>query len=94
MSDYMKLWNSGNESDKDMVRKQTWDYLTTATSMLLRSIYSEGKYSYLSMVKKYLIRLWKQCNQSLRMNHPSILLISRKNYKLQIEDGERWFLEL
>jgi hypothetical protein len=81
VSEYNReLWNSGNEKDKETVRKQK-------RKLYYSNIYvvkdpanpsNEGKVFLFKYGKKSLIRLWKQCNQNLKMKHQSILLISGK----------------
>ena len=65
-----RLWNTGVDSDKEIVENVRENYLTTLTSMLLvtRNIQKmRVKFSCLSLVKKSLIRLLKQCKLLLKM---------------------------
>ena len=82
VSDYNReLWNSGNESDKDVVRKQKRKLSYYSNIYVVKdptNPSNEGKVFLFKYGKKYLIRLWKQCNQSLKMRLQSILLTSGK----------------
>ena len=76
-----ELWNSGNEADKDVVRRQKRKLSYYANIYVVKDPTNPPtrvEYSFTSLVRRSLIRLWKQCNQSLRMKHQSILLTSGK----------------
>ena len=76
-----ELWNSGNESDKDVVRKQKRKLSYYANIYVVKdptNPQNEVVYSFTSSVRRSLIRSWRQCNQSLRMKLQSIPLTSGK----------------
>ena len=76
-----RLWNTGVDSDKEIARKRKENYLTTLTFLLYQTLNIQRmrvKCSCLSLVKKSLTRLRKQCNQLLKMKNQSTHLISGK----------------
>jgi hypothetical protein len=80
VSEYNReLWNSGHDADKETVRKQKRKLSYYSNIYVVKdptNPQNEGRSSCLSMVRRSLIRSWKQCNLSLRMKLLSILLTS------------------
>ena len=73
-----KLWNSGVESDKEIARKQKRKLQYFANIYVVSDSanpLNEGKVFFTVSVRRFLIRLWKQCNLPLKTNLLSIRLI-------------------
>jgi hypothetical protein len=95
VSEYNReLWNSGSDKDKETVRKQKRKLSYYSNIYVVKdpaNPQTKVKSSCSSMVRRSLIRSWKQCNLSLKMKLLSILLTSGKgaNFKLKIvkKDG-------
>ena len=82
-----QLWNTGLESDKEIARKQKRKlqyfsniYVVTDS----KHPENEGKVFLFRYGKKIFDKLMVRCNQSLKMNHLSILLtFGKANFKLK-----------
>ena len=79
--DNTRLWNTGSEGDKDIARKRKRK-LSYMTNIMVVADPSrpenEGKVFLYKFGKRFLIKLLKQCNLSLKMRKQSIHLIFGK----------------
>ena len=74
-----ELWNSGNDADKDTVRKQKRKLSYYSNIYVVKdpaNPHNEGKVFFINLVRRSSTRSWKQCNLSLKMKRQSIPLIS------------------
>ena len=82
VSDYNReLWNSGNESDKDVVRKQSASYLTTANIYVVKdptNPSNEGKVFLFKYGKKIFDKIMEAMQPEFEDETQSILLTSGK----------------
>jgi hypothetical protein len=82
VSEYNReLWNSGNEADKETVRKQKrklsyYANIYVVKERTLQILPTKVRYSYTSSVRRSLIRSWQQCNPNLKMSNLSTPLTS------------------
>ena len=70
-----RLWNTGLDSDKEIARKRKrkLSYFSNilVVSVILKHQRMKVKFSYSSLVKRYLIRLLELCNQHVEDEKPN-----------------------
>jgi len=74
-----ELWNTGSKDNQNIVRDRKRKLSYFANIYVVkdpRTLRMKDECSFISLVRKSLIRLWLLCNQSLMMKNQSILLIS------------------